>query len=155
MELGGTSPKGIVALRRSNTDMDISAWDVARDLPHGFVYWMKPGVIVGWPDDGVVETVDLSQIVWDAYSECAKEFGRPVGCVVFVDRLGDQTADVRAFWQKIMTPDVLCCCALVSTSFFARAITAFFLGMRPPVVPTKMFGSEEDALAWVDGHLNP
>ncbi len=128
-------------------------WDVAVELPHGRIYTIRPGIVAGIPDEGVVETRELSQKVYEGYVECTRELGHPVAVVVLVDRLGDQTPEVRKYWSEVMTPDVMCCCALVSSSFFARAISSFLIGMRPPPVPTKIFATLDQALAWAEDQL--
>jgi hypothetical protein len=128
-------------------------WQVAVELPHGRIYWVQPGVVAGLPDEGVVETPQLSALVYDGYRQCVEEAGHPIAVVVLVDRLGNQTPEVRAYWQGVMTPDVMCCCALVSSSFFARAISSFLMGMRKPAVPTQMFATLDQALAWSSEQL--
>ncbi len=129
-------------------DIDVKKWEIAVELPHGFIYRIAPGIVAGLPNEGVVETPELSQLVYDGYCRCAEEYGAPVAVVVLVDRLGNQTPEVRAFWQRVMKPDVLRCCALVSSSFFARAISSFLIGMRKPTVPTRIFSSLDEAVAW-------
>ena len=136
-------------------DIDATDWEIAEELPHGMLYWVKPGVVAAIPDDGVVETLDLSQLVYDGYCRCAEKVGHPIGIVVFVDRLGDQTPEVREFWAKVMQPDVLCAVALVCSSFFARAVSSFLMGIRRPVVPTRMFATLEQAVAWSRRQLPP
>ena len=135
-------------------DIDTTAWKVAVDLPHGVLHWIEPGVVAAIPDDGVVETPDLSQKVYDGYAQCAEELGHPIAIVVFVDRLGDQTPEVREFWAKVMQPDVLCAVALVCSSFFARAVGSFFMGIRRPIVPTRMFATLDQGLAWARKRLS-
>lgn len=133
--------------------IDTSGWEQAVDLPHGALFWLEAGIVAAIPDDGVVETPDLSQLVYDGYAKCAKEYERPIGIVVFVDHLGDQTPEVREFWAKVMQPDVLCAVALVCSSFFARAVASLFMGIRRPTVPTRMFATQEKAVAWARERL--
>ena len=123
------------------------------DLPHGFIYSIAPGVVAGLPDEGVVETPELSRLVYEGYQRCAEEAGHPIAIVVLVDRLGSQTPEVREYWQEVMRPDVLGCCALVSSSFFARAISSFFIGLRKPRVPTRSFATLDQAVAWAKRHV--
>ena len=129
-------------------EVDTTGWELAEELPHGTLYWAQPAVVIAVPNDGVVETVELSRAVFEGYSRCARTIGRPIGIVVFVDRLGDQTPEVRDFWVNMIQPDVLCAVAMVCRSFFARAIGSFFMGLRKPVVPTRIFATLEEALAW-------
>jgi hypothetical protein len=128
-------------------------WQVAVELPHGRIYWIQPSIVAGLPDEGVVETPEQSALVYGGYCQCTEEVGHPVAVVVLVDRLGNQTPEVRAYWQEVMKPDVMRCCALVSSSFFARAISSFLMGMRKPVVPTQMFATLDEALTWSSEQL--
>lgn len=133
--------------------IDRTGWELAERLPHGALYWVMPGIIAAIPDDGVVETPDLSRLVYEGYSRCAAAYGKPIGIVVFVDQLGDQTPEVRRFWAEVMQQDVLCAVALVCKSLFARAVGSFFMGLRKPAVPTRMFATLEEALAWLRQRL--
>jgi len=134
-------------------DIDVDKWDVAVELPHGVIYRIQPGIVAGLPNEGVVETPELSKLVYEGYEKCAEEVGHPIAIVVLVDRLGSQTPEVREYWQKVMQPDVLCCAALVSRSFFARAISSFLIGMRKPVVPTRIFSTLDPAIEWANQEL--
>jgi len=133
--------------------LDTRGWDVAVELPHGFIYRIAPGIVAGLPNEGVVETPELSRLVYEGYTRCAEEQGHPVAVVVLVDRLGSQTPEVRKYWAKVMKPDVLNCCALVSSSFFARAISSFFIGLRKPVVPTRIFADMDKAIGWCNEQI--
>ena len=135
-------------------DIDTSGWEVAEELPHGTLFWIRPGIVAAIPDDGVTETPELSQLVYDGYTRCAETFGRPVAIVVFVDRLQDQTSEVRDFWAQVMGRDVLCAAALVCDSFFARAVGSFFTGIKKPVVPTRMFATLGQATSWSQKRLS-
>jgi len=134
-------------------DLDTTGWELAEQLPHGKLFWLEPGLVAAVPDDGVIETPELARVVYEGYRRCSQVFGRPIAIVVFVDHLGDQTPEVREFWAKIMQPDVLCATALVCSSFFARAVGAFFMGIRKPVVPTRMFPTLDRAVAWSQQRL--
>ncbi len=134
-------------------DLGLDAWEVAVQLPHGRIYRIRPGIVAGLPDDGVVETPELSKLVYEGYVQCTEETGSPVAVVVLVDRLGNQTPEVRAYWASVMNPDVMRCCALVSRSFFARAISSFLIGLRRPAVPTRIFAELDAAIAWAESQL--
>lgn len=129
-------------------NMNVNDWKVAVQLPHGDIRWIEDGIVAGLPNEGVVETPELSRKVYEGYQSCVEACGRPVAVIVLVDKLGNQTPEVRAYWQKVMQPDVFCCCALVSQSFFARAISSFLIGLRKPGVPTRIFGELAPAVDW-------
>ncbi len=129
-------------------DIDTSEWEIAVELPHGALYWVEPGIVAAIPDDGVVETPYQSKLVYDGYCQCAKTFGSPIGIIVFVDRLKDQTPEVREFWAEVMQPEVLCAVAMVCRSFFSRAVATFFMGIRRPIIPMQLFATFDQALGW-------
>lgn len=41
------------------------------------------------------------------------------------------------------------CFALVGSTVFGRAVSSVFMGLHPPRVPTRMFGTFEEALTWI------
>lgn len=129
-------------------NVDTAGWELAVKLPHGALYWIEPGVVAAVPDEGTVETPELSQTVWDGYKTCADQYGGPIAALVFVDKLTDQTTEVRRFWASVMTTEVLGACSLVCESFLARAVATLFVRLSPPAVPTRLFPNTESARAW-------
>ena len=53
-------------------------------------------------------------------------------------------------WLKIdQSPMFQTGFALVGKTMFGRAVASVFMGLHPPRVPTRMFGTFEEALAWI------
>jgi len=74
--------------------------------------------------------------------------GRKAGCVIFMDSIAQQTTGARNVYRDLPDPEHQVCFALVGGTVFGRAVGSFFLGLSKPRVPTQMFATLEQALAW-------
>jgi hypothetical protein len=59
----------------------------------------------------------------------------------------------RAYYASLATPSVLRACALLIGSPLTRVIASFTMGLTKPIVPTRLFTSEAEALAWLRGFV--
>jgi hypothetical protein len=73
---------------------------------------------------------------------------RRAGVLVFMDRILTQSAAAREVYRVAPDPVHQACFALVGGTVFGRAVGSFFLGIHPPRVPTRMFVTAGEALAW-------
>ena len=73
---------------------------------------------------------------------------RRAGVLVFMDRILTQSAAAREVYRVEPDPAFQACFALVGGTVFGRAVGSFFIGIHPPRVPTRMFGTTEEALRW-------
>jgi hypothetical protein len=76
-------------------------------------------------------------------------------CPVLVDMRGLVSMDreARLYLAGEETAKVESAAALVIASPLSRAIGNFFLGLNKPLIPTRLFTSEAEALAWLKGFL--
>ena len=63
--------------------------------------------------------------------------------------------EARAYYGSDAVNHVTCATALLVTSGISRALGNFFLGVTSPRVPTRLFGSEAEALEWLRGQRGP
>ena len=70
------------------------------------------------------------------------------GVVVFMDRILAQSAGAREVYRTAPDAAYQACFALVGGTMFGRAVGSFFIGIHPPRVPTRLFATFEEALAW-------
>jgi hypothetical protein len=80
--------------------------------------------------------------------EYLRERKRRAGVIVFMDRVLTQSAAAREVYRVEPDPAFQACFALVGGTTFGRAVGSFFIGIHPPRVPTRMFKTTEEALAW-------
>jgi hypothetical protein len=66
-----------------------------------------------------------------------------------MDPVLEQDAGARTVYRDLPDPAFQVCFALVGSSAFGRAVGSVFLGLSRPRVPTRMFGSFEEAVAWI------
>jgi hypothetical protein len=64
-----------------------------------------------------------------------------------------QTAEARAYLAGPEGSEVCQAVGLLIGSPLSRVLGNFYLGLNKPSVPTRLFTSEEEALAWLRGFL--
>jgi hypothetical protein len=112
-------------------------------------YRLADDVLIVMPDKGLRDDGASARINIDFQAAYARMLGRRCSVVVVLDSLTSQDSEARRIYAAGMQPDLFFAAALIVTSPLARAIGSFFLGLTRPSVPTKLFESIEDAIAWV------
>ncbi|MDA1185566.1 MAG: hypothetical protein O2930_13105 [Acidobacteria bacterium] len=111
-------------------------------------YLAEEGVIVVLPYEDMVDTETSARAAVKLQIDYWKGAGRPGASVVLVDPVGHQEAGARRVYQREIDPEWHTCVALVTSSFFGRAVASVFLGLARPPVPTTMFVDLDAALSW-------
>lgn len=75
--------------------------------------------------------------------------GRAGAVVILMDPIVSQDAGARRVYRTETDPALVTCCALVGGTMFGRAIGSVFLGLSRLNVPTRLFGTLDEALAWI------
>jgi hypothetical protein len=122
-------------------------WTLLAELPHATVYRAAPRVVVAAPESGVRDFTEFALEHRRLLEDLIRESGVTHSLVVLLDRVLDQDAGARKAWADT-DPRLIHAAALVCSSMLARALGAFFLGLRQPKMPTRIFGTTEAALAW-------
>ena len=101
------------------------------------------------PLDGSSDTAHTAAGSIRIQLEHLRASGHRAGTVVFMDPVGAQDSGARAVYRHDPDPMFQTAFALVGTTMFGRAVASIFMGLHPPRVPTRMFGTFEEALAWI------
>ena len=112
-------------------------------------YLLSDDVLIVLPDKGLKDDGASARVNIDFQTAYARMLGRRCSVVVVLDSLTSQDSEARRIYAAGMQPALFYAAALIVTSPLARAIGSFFLGLTRPAVPTKLFESVEDAVAWV------
>ena len=131
--------------------MSASAWPILGRTANAAFRLAHPRVIVVEPDDGCTddevtarESIALQQQHW-------REQGHRGAAVVLMDRVTHQTKGARRVYQREVDAELIGGFALVGSTAFGRAVASVFVGLSRPAVPTRMYGSVEEALEWAAG----
>jgi hypothetical protein len=128
---------------------DISAWSAIGRSGNADFYEIEPGVLAVVPVDGSGDTTDTAAESVQIQLEHLRATGRRAGVVVFMDRVASQTSGARDVYRNAPDPTFQTCFALVGSTVFGRAVASIFMGLHPPRVPTRMFGTYQEALSWI------
>ena len=112
-------------------------------------------------DDGIVRTT-MQPGVFELELADAREVIHAVGslcggvrrpALVDLRELRSMSRDCRKYFAGPETASVETAVALLVGSPIARAIGNFFMGLNKPLMPTRLFTSEDDALVWLRGYV--
>ena len=104
---------------------------------------MQPGVFD-------LELADAQEVI-GAVSALCGGVRRPV--LVDLRGVRSMTRECRKYFAGPETAAAEAAAALLVVSPIARAIGNFFMGLNKPLMPTRLFTSEDDALVWLRGYV--
>jgi hypothetical protein len=116
-------------------------------------YEVEPQILAVVPFEGSTDNAETARQSVSIQLDHLRKTGRRAGIVVFMDRLVQQDSAARTVYRDAPDPAFQLCFALVGGTPFGRAVGSIFIGLSPPKVPTRMFGSFDEALAWVRTRL--
>ena len=129
--------------------VDTSAWSrIGRSINADF-YEVEPGVLAVVPFDGTSDTAESAADSIRIQLAHLRSSGRRAGTVVFMDHVAAQSSGAREVYRNAADPTFQTAFALVGSSMFGRAVSSVFMGLHPPRLPTRMFGTFEEALTWI------
>ncbi len=131
------------------TTIDTAAWTRIGRSGNADFFEIEPGALAVIPFDGSSDTADTALESIRIQLSHLRASGRRAGTVVFMDPIASQNAGAREVYHDAPDPTFQTGFALVSHSMFGRAVSSVFLGLHPPRVPTRLFGTLEEALAWI------
>ncbi len=126
-----------------------TSWKQIGTSPNAKFFEMDQQVLVVVPTDGSRDNHDTATDSIRIQLEHLRPLQRRAGIVVMMDNIGEQDASARQVYRDAPDPAFQVCYALVGGTSFGRAVASIFIGLSPPKVPTKMFGTFDEAVAWV------
>jgi hypothetical protein len=129
--------------------IDTSGWTSIGKSDNADFYEIEEGLLAIVPFEGSSDDAKTAQQSVQIQNDYLKSRGQRAGVVVFMDPLVEQHASARIVYRDMPDPAFIVGYALVGGTAFGRAIGSIFLGLSPPKVPTKLFGTLDDAVGWI------
>ena len=136
-------------------DVDTSGWTAIGKSDNADFFQLEEGVLVIVPFEGAIDDEKTARQSVQLQLDHLRARGRRAGVVVLMDRLVEQHAAARQIYRDLPDPAFITCYALVGGSPFGRAVGSVFIGISRPRVPTRLFGSLDDAIAWTKSQPLP
>jgi hypothetical protein len=112
-------------------------------------FWREAGILRGECFEGAEETLE------DAKEQIVVQRkmldGKPLPFLMDIRRVRSLSRESRAYFAGAESAEVFRATALLVASPLSRAIGNFFLGLNRAQMPTRLFTSEDEALAWLRG----
>jgi hypothetical protein len=128
--------------------VDTSRWTRIGRSSNADFFEIEPGILAVVPFDGCDDNEDTARESIRIQLEHLRAKKTRAGVIVFMDRVLTQSTGARAVYRTAPESAYQACFALVGGTPFGRAVGSFFIGIHPPRVPTKLFATFEEALAW-------
>ena len=133
--------------------VDVSGWTRIGKSSNADFFEIEPQILAVVPVPDCVDTKETAADSVRIQLEHLKSKGNRAGVIVFMDSVVEQTSGARGVYRDAPDSAFQVCYALVGGTPFGRAVGSVFLGLSPPKVPTKMFPTLEDAVAWIRTQL--
>ena len=128
--------------------IDTSTWTHFGRSANADFFEIEPRILAVVPSDRCDDNEQTARASIRIQLEHLRAHRRRAGVLVFMDRILTQSAAAREVYRSAPDPAFQTCFALVGGSVFGRAVGSMFIGIHPPRVPTRLFASTEEALAW-------
>jgi hypothetical protein len=128
---------------------DTSAWTPIGRSGNAEFFELEPGVLAVVPFDGSTDSADTASESIQIQLAHLRASGRRAGTIVFMDHVASQSSGARDVYRNAPDPTFQTGFALVGSTMFGRAVSSVFIGLNPPRVPTRMFGTLQEAVAWI------
>jgi hypothetical protein len=110
-------------------------------------FWKQDGILRGECFQGAEETLE------DAKEQLVHQrkmiAGTPLPFLMDIRGVRSLSREARAYFASAEAAQVFQATALIVSSPLSRAIGNFFLGLNRAQMPTRLFTTEADALAWL------
>ena len=134
-------------------DIDTSGWTRIGTSANADFFEIEPHILAVVPHDGISDDAATASASVRIQLEHLRATGRRAGVVVFMDRVVHQDSGARTVYRDAPDPAFQVCFALVGGTAFGRAVGSVFIGLSPPKVPTRMFATLPEAIAWIRTRL--
>ena len=109
----------------------------------------KDGVLRFRSHPGVEHTLEDAQENIEAARKLTGGTKRAPNLVDF-SGIRSMSREARAFYAGPDTARVMTAVAILVDSYLSRAMGNFFMGLNRPLIPTRLFSSEQEALQWLE-----
>jgi len=129
-------------------EVETRDWTKFGESANATFYQVDECTLAVVPVDGCTDDEHTAKASVDIQQNHLKATGIRAGSIIFMDGIAQQTSGARTAYRDLPDPARQVCFALVGGSMFGRAVGSVFLGLSKPRVPTQMFATFEQALAW-------
>ena len=128
--------------------IDTKNWIKFGQTVNADFYQIDESTLAVVPFEGCTDDENTAKDSVEIQKEYLRIKGQKAGCIIFMDSIAQQTTGARTAYRDLPDPKYQVCFALVGGTTFGRAVGSVFLGLSKPQVPTQMFGTLDQALAW-------
>jgi len=133
-----------------HTARDLGGFRKVSELENGTctLFEVEQQVLALTFKEGLRQDKVAAEAILALASAWVEQLGVPCGVIIFSDAITEQDARARRVFTRKARGDQFFSVALIARSLFARAAASFYMGIARPVIPTKVFNTFDEAVAW-------
>ena len=128
--------------------VEMKDWTKFGETANASFYQIDECTLAVVPVDGCTDDEQTAAASIDLQRTYLVSKGFRAGSVIFMDGIAQQTSGARTVYRELPDPECQVCFALVGGSVFGRLVGSVFLGLSKPRVPTQLFATPDQAIAW-------
>lgn len=118
------------------------------------ITWLDgSGIIIAIGKDHAIHTLDHAKENHKVNIQLANGLRRPF--LIDMTDVKSMTHEARAFYAGPEPPVALTAVAILTTSYIGKMVANAFMASRRPVLPTKLFTDQNEAIKWLQQYKLP
>jgi len=110
----------------------------------------EDGIVRGVHLPGAVETLETAVKNTDVTTEFSRARGKKLPMLMDYRNLKSISREARDYYAGEVIAGSICACAIIIGNPISKVIANFYMGLNKPLVPTKLFTSEKEAIKWLN-----
>ncbi|MEM9695881.1 MAG: hypothetical protein AAGA56_25280 [Myxococcota bacterium] len=128
---------------------NVDQWQHLGSSTNAEFYEIEAGILAVVPAEGTTDNAETATESVEFQHQHWSAKGRSGGSIIYMDQVGHSEQGAREVYGQLPDPRLITGFALVGGTILGRAIGSVFIGLSRPSAPTKLFGSDTEALAWL------
>jgi hypothetical protein len=129
-------------------NVDPGGWKAVGETTNSKYFLVEEGVLAVLPHPGTVDDRSTAREEVAFQRSYAKKTGQAHAAIILLENVVSQEKDARRVYQTEFDTTTCLGAALVGGTILSRAVGSFFLGVNKPLIPTRLFPTFDEALAW-------
>jgi hypothetical protein len=129
-------------------NVDTGGWKQVGETTNSKYFLVDVGVLAVLPHPGTIDDRASAREEVAFQASYANKTGRSYATIIFLENVVSQEKDARRVYQTELDFTTCLGAALVGGTILSRAVGSFFLGVNRPRIPTRLFPTFDEALAW-------
>jgi hypothetical protein len=132
------------------SQIDTSGWKPVGETSICSLFAVTPDLVAVVPKEGARDTAETARELTTWQYGYWKRLGHTGAVAVFVDRYVDQDPAARDVYVQDSEGALTYAAVIIGGTFWGRTVGTAYLAVRKQPIPTRFFGTLEEAMPWLE-----